>query len=254
MSGIKTRDISRMEKTHDAITGKGSAFRNYQDVIIGNRSFLFFLYYEFCALMIPLPGALGMFLRKLFWPRLFGSCGKGVLFGSNVVIRHPKRIQIGRSVIISDGCILDGRNTIESTSITLDDDVMLSNSVMLSCKDGSITLGESTGVNAQTIIQSTNQCPVVIGKDVVIGQGCLIIGGGNYNIDELHIPIRKQGIRKDGGVKVEDNVWLGAKVTVLGGVGIGHGSVIAAAAVMTKSVEPYSICKGIPGSVVSVRS
>ncbi len=248
------RGICKMEKTHAAVTGKGSAFKNYQDVILGSRSLLFFLYYEVCIFMAPIPGALGMVLRKIFWPRLFGSCGKGVLFGNNVVIRHPKKIHLGSSVIISDGCILDGRNSSDVPTITLDDDVILSNAVMLSCKDGTISIGKSSGINAQTVIQSTHQCSVVLGKDVVVGQGCLVIGGGNYNIDDIDIPIRKQGIRDDGGVQVGDNVWLGAKVTVLGGVEIGHGSVIAAAAVMTKSVAPFSICRGIPGSVAAVRS
>lgn len=243
-----------MKKTHEAVTGNGSALRNYQDVIVGSRSFLFLLYYEICIAMSPIPGALGMVLRKIFWPCLFGSCGKGVLFGTNVLIRHPRKIKVGRSVIISDGCILDGRNSGEGESITVGDNVILSNMVMLSCKDGTIVLGKNSGVNAQAVIQSTNQCPVVLGEDVIIGQGCLIIGGGNYNIDDIDIPIRKQGISNDGGVNVGDNVWIGGKATVLGGVTIGHGSVVAAAAVMTRSVEPFSICKGVPGRVTGVRS
>ncbi|MBL4902794.1 acetyltransferase [Desulfocapsa sp. AH-315-G09] len=52
---------------------------------------------------------------------------------------------------------------------------------------------------------------------------------------------------------MEADVWLGSNVTVLGGVTIGSGSVVAASALVTKSVAPYSICKGIPAKVTGNR-
>ncbi|MCP3929459.1 MAG: acyltransferase [Bacteroidetes bacterium] len=242
-----------MKKTHESITQDGSAFSQYLSVIVGNTSILYFLYYEFCLLLSCLPGAAGMVLRKLFWPKLFGSCGKGVLFGQSIVLRHPKKIFLNDRVVISDGCILDARSQSQKT-IILDDDVILSNDVMLSCKDGSISIGRNSGINAQTIIQSTSMCPVTISEDVVIGQRAFIIGGGNYNTDSIDTPIRLQGIKQDGGVIIEKNVWLGANSSVLGGVTIGHGSIIAASCVMTSTVEAMSICKGIPGKVSGTRS
>ncbi len=242
-----------MKKTHEAVTGKGSAFTQYQEVIVGRRSLFFFLYYEFCLVFSFIPGALGMALRKIFWPRLFSACGKGVLFGTNVVLRHPNRIHLGNRVVISDGCILDARSPEVETAISLGDDVMLSNDVMLSCKNGIIAVGNNTGINAQTIIQSTSMCQVNIGEDVVVGQRSFVIGGGNYNTEQIDVPIRLQGIKSDGGVDIQNNVWLGGNASVLGGVTVGHGSIIAASCVMTKSVEPMSVCQGIPGKVVKSR-
>jgi len=242
-----------MKKTHDAITGKGSAFRQYQDVIVGSTSLLYFFYFEFCLMLSIIPGAAGMILRKLCWPRLFKGCGKGVLFGTNIVLRHPNRIEIGERVVISDGCILDARHSDTIDVIKLDDDVMLSNDVMFSCKNGSIEIGKNTGINAKTIIQSTNDCHVTLGCDVIVGQRAFIVGGGTYNTESLETPIRLQGIRPDGGVEIGDNVWIGGNVSVLGGVRIGHGSILAAATVMTKSVEPFSLCRGIPGKVYGTR-
>ena len=215
-----------MEKTHAAVTGKGSALSRYMEVVVGSSSWLAFLYFEWCMLLAPVPGAPGLLLRKIFWPPLFGSCGKGVLFGVNVVLRHPRRIHLGSSVVLSEGCILDARTGGEERAIVLEDDVILSSNVMLSCKDGTIAVGKNTGINAQAIIQSTNRCPVKIGRDAVIGQRCLIIGGGNYNIDRLDVPIRTQGIRDDGGVAIHDDVWLGGNVTVLGGVTVERLSLI----------------------------
>lgn len=242
-----------MKKTHAAVTGKGSPLAKYQDVVVGSRSWFNFFYYEFCMLLGPLPGALGMVLRKIIWPRMFGSCGKGCIFGTGIVVRHPGRIRLGRSVIISEGCILDARHESAGNVIVLEDNVILSNNVMISCKNGTVAIGKDVGINAQTIVQSTNNCPVSIGDDCVIGQRCFIIGGGSYNIDRLDIPIRQQGIRDDGGVCLENDVWLGGNVSVLGGVTLGRSSVAAAGSVVTRSVDAHAICMGVPAKVVKSR-
>ncbi|WP_339137999.1 MAG: acyltransferase [Candidatus Electrothrix sp. GW3-4] len=242
-----------MKKTHAAITGKGSPLSKYQDVIIGNRSLFSFLYYEWCQLLGPIPGALGMILRKLFWPALFASCGKGCMFAAGIVLRQPGKIHLGDAVVLSEGCILDGRHGTESVSIRLGNNVILSNDVMISCKNGTVTLGNNCGVNSRSIIQSTNNCPVVIGPDCIIGQQCFLVGGGSYHYDRLDIPIREQGIRADGGVQLEEDVWLGGNVTVLGGVKMGKGSMAGAGALMTRSVAAYTISLGTPARVVKNR-
>lgn len=242
-----------MKKTHDAVTAGGSAMSRYQDVVVGNRSLKTFVYYEFCMFLSPMPGAIGLFLRKIFWPRLFGSCGKGAAFATGIVLRHPHRIHIGSRVVISEGCIMDARNENDVHAIVIGDDVILSNSVMVSCKNGTIKIGENTGINAQTIVQSTNKCPVSIGSDVIIGPRCYIVGGGNYSTDRLDIPIRLQGIKNDGGVTMHDNVWLGSGVTVLGGVSMGTGSIAAAGAVITKDIPTNSVVAGVPAKIVKYR-
>ncbi|GBE51759.1 putative acetyltransferase [bacterium BMS3Bbin14] len=246
--------MKAMKKTHDAVSGSGSPLKKYLDVIVGRSSPAALFYFEWCVWLAPVPGALGMVLRKVFWPRLFGSCGRGVTFGANIVVRHPSRIHLGDRVVISEQCILDGRSSVKERTIELDDDVILSTNVMLSCKEGTIRIGRRTGVNAQTIIQSTNNCPVVIGDDCVIGQRCFIIGGGSYYTERLDVPIREQGIKPDSGVVLAADVWLGGNVTVLGGVTMGQGSVAAAGAVVTRSVEPSAVCMGVPARVVKKRS
>ncbi len=242
-----------MKKTHAAVTGDGSPLSKYQDVVVGSRSFLSFLYFEWCVFLSVVPGAIGFLLRKMFWPRLFGSCGGGVNFGTHITLRHPGKTHLGDNVVISEGCILDGRGEEGSESIRLGESVILSNNVTLSCKNGSIHIGDNTGINTGAIVQSTNQCPVVIGEDAIIGQMSLVVGGGNYNTEQLDVLIREQGIKQDGGVTIEENVWIGANVTVLGGVTVGKGSILAAASVMTKSVPAYSVCRGMPATVVKNR-
>lgn len=242
-----------MTKTHAAVTEGGSAVTRYQDVVVGHRSLRATAYYEWCMWFAWVPGALGLFLRKAFWPRLFGSCGKEVAFTANIILRHPHRIHLGDRVVMSEGCILDARNQDSNHVISLGEDVILSNNVMVSCKNGTVNIGARTGINAQTIIQSTNHCPVTIGADVIIGPQCYIVGGGNYNIDRLDIPIWRQGIKDDGGIIIENDVWLGANVTVLGGVKIETGSVAGAGSIITKPVPARAVCVGQPARVMRFR-
>ena len=57
----------------------------------------------------------------------------------------------------------------------------------------------------------------------------------------------------DQPVTIEDDVWCGANVTILKGVTIGRGSVVAAGAVVTKSFPPYSIIGGVPAKLLKMR-
>ena len=242
-----------MKKTHESITGKGSALAKYQQVMIGNSSLLSLLYYEICQLLVYIPGAVGMLLRKIFWPKMFRSCGRGTLFGAGVVVRHPGKISLGESVVISEQCVLDGRHSKDIETIVIGDNTIMSNNVMLSCKNGTISIGANVGINAQSIIQSTSGNGVTIGSDCVIGQRCFLIGGGNYDASNPDGLIREQDLLDDGGVELGANVWLGANVTVLGGVKIGEGSIGAAGSVISRSVEPFSVCMGVPARVVRNR-
>jgi acetyltransferase-like isoleucine patch superfamily enzyme len=240
-------------KTHAKVTGSGSAWQRYADVMIGRRSFLWAFYFEWCLFLSCIPGALGMLLRKIFWPRLFGSCGKGVQFAYGIILRHPHRIHIGSRVVLSERCILDARTPENERVIMIEEDVMISVGVMLSCKGGSITIGANTGIGPGTVIQSTAGEGIQIGRDNIIAASCFLTGGGNYSIDRLDIPIRLQEKKVMGGLILEENVWVGAKSTLLGGIKVGQGSVIGAGSVVTKSVLPLSVCVGVPARVMRMR-
>jgi acetyltransferase-like isoleucine patch superfamily enzyme len=57
----------------------------------------------------------------------------------------------------------------------------------------------------------------------------------------------------DLGVVIEDDVWVGTRVIILHGVTIGRGSIIAAGAVVTRSIPPYAIAGGMPARVLKFR-
>ena len=220
---------------------------------MGSRSIATTLYFECCSWLAPIPGALGLMLRKIFWPRLFGQCGSGVMFGTNMILRHPGRIRIGSNVVFSEGVLLDARSPTEKIAIKIGDDVILANNTMVSCKEGTVTIGNRTGIGAYTIIQSVQHCPVFIGEDAILGPRCYLVGGGNYHTDRSDIPIAQQGMRPSNGCSIGNGVWLGANVSALDGAHLGEGSIAAAGAVVVKPVAAREIVAGVPARTISQR-
>jgi acetyltransferase-like isoleucine patch superfamily enzyme len=203
-------DSSKAYYTHQTITRGGSSWRRYQRIMIGSHSLAPSLFYEFCIMLAPVSGALGLVLRKLFWPRLFGACGPRVQFGSGIVLRHPRRIHLGERVVISEGCVLDGRNEGSEEAIVLGDDVMGAPYAVLEGKAAKIRIGARCGIGAQAIILAADGNDVTIGADVAIGPRCNIVGGGIYNEERLDVPMWQQGVKTERPVCLEDDIWLGA--------------------------------------------
>ena len=96
-----------------------------------------------------------------------------------------------------------------------------------------------------------------IGNNVIFGPKPTIITG-DHRIDLIgkhiiNITDEEKLPDQDLPVIIEDGVWCGANITILKGVTIGRGSVVAAGAVVTKSFPPYSIIGGIPAKVIRMR-
>ena len=87
---------------------------------------------------------------------------------------------------------------------------------------------------------------VAIGNHVVIGHHAMIITDDH----ELSDPVQRCGRRVASPVVVEDGVWIAARVTVLPGVTLGQGSVIAAGALVAKDVPPNTLVAGVPARVI----
>jgi acetyltransferase-like isoleucine patch superfamily enzyme len=239
-------------KTQPAVTGEGSAFARYQSVIVGKRGLWSLLYYECCVWFSWIPGALGLALRKFFWPRLFGSCGEGVQFGTNITLMHPHRIHLGPRTVVGNGCILDARNSESDRAIVIGAEGILSHGVMISAKSSCIVIGRNVGLGPYTVLQAA-QDSIHLGDDVIIAAQCYVGAGGDYYRERLDVPIAKQGARSTGDTRLQDGVWLGTGVRVLGGVTIGEHSIVGAGAVVTTSLPSRAVCVGIPARVVRWR-
>lgn len=174
-----------------------------------------------------------------------------MVFGNNIVIRHSKKIILGNNVIIDDNVLLDAKGS-ENSGITLKDDVFIGRNSIISCKGGEIILEERANVGFNCEIFSSNK--VVIGKDNLIAAYTYVVGGGNYKLERTDIPINQQpDFEGKGGVITEEDVWLAAHVVLLDGTKIGKGSVVAAGAVVSGEIPPYSIAGGVPAKVIKSR-
>lgn len=240
-------------KIQDSISGKQkSKIQKYMDMVVGSNSYFFLLKFELITLFVSrIPGALGVVLRGKLYPMILGSVGSGAVFGTNIVFRHPKKIFLGENVIIDDNILIDAKG-VNNDGITLGNDVFIGRNSILSCKDGDIILDDRANIGFNCYIFASNK--VKIGKDVLVAGFTYIVGGGNYNLDDINIPINQQyDFDGKGGVDVEENVWIAAHVVILDGVTVGSGSVLAAGAIISKDVPKMSIMGGVPGKVLKSR-
>lgn len=115
-------------------------------------------------------------------------------------------------------------------------------------------VGDYTSIPKGSIFYCTD-APLIIGKRVTFGPRPTIITG-DHRIDVVGSYISENTEKlpeNDLPVIIEDDVWAGANVTILKGVTIGRGCVIAAGAVVTKNTPPYSIVGGVPARVMKYR-
>lgn len=103
-----------------------------------------------------------------------------------------------------------------------------------------LTIGDNTQINPGTVIYGD----VIIGNNVMIAPNCTI-AGGNHKYTTRTKPMRFQG-SDEKPIIIEDDVWIGANSSILGGVTIRKGSIIGAGSVVTKDIQDYTINFGNP--------
>jgi acetyltransferase-like isoleucine patch superfamily enzyme len=216
---------------------------------VGKKGFFSLLKYEIITMLFQdVPGALGIFLRNLFYPLLFKKVGKRVNFGKSVTLRHPHKISIEDDVAIDDYCVLDAKG-LENDGIYISKNVFIGRGSILSCKNGDIVLERNVNIGFNSEIFSGSK--VIIGENTLIAAYVYIIGGG-HDYSRVDIPITEQE-KISHGIKIERNCWIGAGVKVFDNVTIGEDTIIGAGAVVSKDIPAFSIAVGIPARVVKSR-
>jgi len=120
-----------------------------------------------------------------------------------------------------------------------------------------VEIGRQVFVGARAWFSGGLHAPISIGSFVMFGPGVTILCG-DHEINRLGIPMalvseKTKNPECSQGVIIEDDVWIGANVTILKGVTVGRGAVVAAGSVVTRSVPAFHVVAGIPARIMRVR-
>jgi maltose O-acetyltransferase len=111
---------------------------------------------------------------------------------------------------------------------------------------GTISIGNNVYIGSGAYF-STKKV-IRIGNDVMFGPGVSLLGG-NHNtsvIGRFMCNVHEKRPDDDLDIVIDNDVWVGARATILKGVTVGRGAIVAAGAVVTQDVAPYSIVGGVP--------
>jgi len=169
-------------------------------------------------------------IYKLIISHKFASIGKRITFYRFADIRGGKYITIGDDCCFARGTHLTAWKA-EGYS-------------------PKIVFGNNCSIGAYNHISCING--IIIGNGLLTGKWITIVDNDHGTTDYESLQIRPwlRSVVSKGPVVIGNNVWIGDKATILGGVTIGDGSVIAANAVVTKDVPAYSIAAGIPAKII----
>lgn len=157
---------------------------------------------------------------------------------------------VGAKIILNDRLFL-GYNSISSnageTRLRLDDNarfivngnarIFYGGDIYL-FKDALLTIGNSY-INSNCVIRVTN--------NVSIGNDCAIAWNVSIMDSDFHA---MGGTLKSQPIVIEDHVWIGANTTILSGVTLGYGAIVAAGAVVSTDVPPMCLVAGVPARII----
>jgi maltose O-acetyltransferase len=112
-----------------------------------------------------------------------------------------------------------------------------------------IEIGDNSGIGINANVPNN----LIIGNNVLMGPD-VIIYPSSHLFKEKNRLIKEQGYEAPKQVIIEDDVWIGARVIILGDICIRKGAVIGAGSVVTKDVEAYTIVAGVPAKVINWRT
>lgn len=202
-----------------------------------------------------------LFYLLFSWvPTLFGIALRGVFYrlilhmDGWAAIENKVRLRMSDNIRLHNGVYLD------------------QNTYLHACPNG-IEIGENSIVMHGAILHVYNfrQMPnsgIKIGRDSLVGEYSVIRGQGgveigdrvytspftqivavNHVFDNPDLPFVEQGITAEG-IRIDDDVWIGAGAIITDGVRIGKGAVIAAGAVVTQDVPAHTVVAGVPAKPI----
>ncbi len=182
-----------------------------------------------------------------------GASGGPVFCGRRVRVLHARHVRAGRDLVLEDDCFVNGlsrRGVVFGDRCTVGRGAVVAPTGLLGGEPGEgLHLGDRSNLGAWAYVGCSGF--IGVGSDVLMGPRVSLLAE-NHNVDSVGEPIKAQGVTRLP-ITVEDDVWIGAGSTIVGGVTVGRGSVVAAGSVVTADVEPYAVVAGVPARLVRSR-
>lgn len=194
---------------------------------------------SFMLLCLPVIGyalfsVKGKYYQKKIRGSLFalkcGSHSRGLLIDRGVRIYNKQCVKIGNNVSIDNGAEI--HPLVNYNGKTFRSKIVIGNNVIIGSYDRFASMNS------------------VIIEDDVLFAAFVHITDHSHSFEDIDLPVRQQGVYQKGPVRIGKGSWLGFRCNILSGVTIGEHCVVAAGAVVTKDVPPYSVVAGIPAKVI----
>jgi acetyltransferase-like isoleucine patch superfamily enzyme len=215
-------------------SGKNNGFHIDKNVSLGYL--LYFLFDKICDL----------FRGFLLTGKLF------IFIGKNTKIKSRRQFKFKKTLNISNNVFIDA---ISINGITLGSGCSVGKYTCIECTGSLQNLGKGiiVGNNCGLGTHSFYGCAggIEIGDDVIVGN-YVSMHSENHNFSDKEILIRLQGVNRKG-IKIGNNCWIGAKVTILDGTIIGNGCIIAAGAVVNGYFPDNVVIGGVPAKIIKYR-
>lgn len=175
------------------------------------------------------------------------------MVGRRVAITHPQMISCGYGFVVEDDAELHGlcRDGLRfGNNVTIGRGAQIRPSGYYGRALGAgLAVGDNSNVGPSCYLGAFGG--IRIGRDVMMATSVVILS------EEHHYSDPRTTMKSQGAIGretiIDDDVWLGARCTILGGSHVGRGAVVAAGAVVKGDVEPFSVVAGVPARPVRQR-
>ena len=188
-------------------------------------------------------------MRHSYWGQRLSNLGSKPDIQPKAHFEYAGNISIGDQCRIARQALIRA-NTDDDRGIRFGHKVSIQENVLVNANRGHVSIGDNSWLGPGSVVYGNGG--VEIGSDVMVASHCAI-NTVSHHFDRTDIPMNAQDTYCDP-VIIEDDVWIGTAAVILQGVRIGRGSIIAAGAVVNRSIPPYSIAMGVPARVTGSRS
>lgn len=208
---------------------------------------------KFIPLIALLLERQAMLLRGLAIAPFLGNFSTPLFLGRRVRIKNKRMLSIGKGCTLADDVVID---CLSKNGIKIGDNVSIPNHTYIRCTGVISNLGEGlligngSGLGHYNFINA--QGGIHIGENVIVGPFVKFLAE-NHVFSDLTLPIKLQGVTRKG-ITIKDNVWIGASSTILDGVTIESGAVVAAGALVNRDVPANTVVAGVPARVIKLRA